>query len=373
MKYFYTLLILSFLFSCQKQETNEENEKNPEKNIISFSKEKVKLADIETGKLLTKHISEKIHCKGKIIAKPQNRYKYSAKISGYIKKIHILNGQSIKKGHLLLSLEDPSYIETQKDYLKIKSKTEFLKKEFERQKTLSENNAGTGKIYEKSKTEYEQSLADFEAIKLTLKMININPDKLNTNNIRSIINLYAPIKGNINELNISTGQYVKPEDVLLEIINNEDFLIELNVFEKDIHKIQIGQLLYYDCSISGSKDSMHTAEIISIGNYVDPETKTFKVQAAPKENYNGMRHGIFVNAQINLSENKLKVLPDEAVFFDDGISYAYIAENDTVFYKQEVNTGISENGFTEIKNSELFEKTFIIKGANYIKAEFEKE
>lgn len=373
MKHIIYVFILLILFSCEdkKEEVSESSVQVADKIILSA--EKIDLAGIVTGKLQSKKISEKIYCKGRIMAKPQNRVKYSAPVEGYIKRIFIQNGKKVNRGSLLITLEHPNFISLQKDFLKVRSNLEYLEQEFERQRVLNESNAGKKKDFQKIKSEYEQAKVEFSAFKLELRMININPDKLNFENIRSTVNLYAPISGNVNEVNISIGQYVNNQNVLFEIINNDDFYIELDVFERDIHKITINQKLTYDCSIPESRDSIHTAEIVSVGNYIDPVTKTFKVHAKPLKFEPGMRHGIFINAQINLSEASVNVVPDEAVIREGENTYIFTFENDSVFIKKLVQTGIQTDGFTEILNDDLSDKLIVLQGANYIKADSESE
>lgn len=373
MKYFLYVFALFMLFSC-KNENDKENEVPAMlSNRIVLSESKKNMAGIETGKLQSKKISEKIYCKGKILAKPQNRVKYSSPVEGFIKRIYIQNGKKVNRGSLLVTLEHPRYISMQKEFLQIKSSLEFLEQEFERQRILFESNAGKKKDFQKTKAEFEQAKAEYSALRLELKMININPDKLSFDNITSTVNLYSPISGNINEVDISIGQYVNHETVLFEIINNNDFYIELDVFERDVHKIMVGQLLTYDCSIPESKDSIHIAEIISVGNYIDPVTKTFKVHAKPMAYQAGMRHGIYINAQIKLSNTSVNVLPDEAVISKGEDNFIFIIESDSVFIKKPVQIGIQVDGFTEILDKDLFDKTIVLKGANYINAESESE
>ena len=94
--------------------------------------------------------------------------------------------------------------------------------------------------------------AEFWSLKAELKFLNLNPEKITAENINGSVYVYAPISGNINELNIAVGQFVSSDDVLFELINNNDFYLELNVFERDIHKIEIGQKVKYSCSVKES-------------------------------------------------------------------------------------------------------------------------
>jgi cobalt-zinc-cadmium efflux system membrane fusion protein len=373
MKYTLFAFILLFLFSCESAEDNKLGEEEIPSDEISLSYDKVESAGIETGLLSEIPLSEKIYCKGRLTAKPNNRVKYSSPLEGFVKRIFIQNGKFVKKGALLLSLEHPDFIELQKDYLIAESNLKFLEKEYARQKTLFESKAGKRKEYEKISSEYENAKAEYAALKAHLRMLKFNTDKLNSDNIRSSVNLYAPISGNINEINIALGQHVGTEDVLFEIINNNDFFLELNVFERDVQRIHIGQKLSFNFSMSAGIDSMYVAEIVSVGNYIDPLSKTFTVHALPKKQIEGMRHGIFINAEIHMNDEKLLALPDEAIISEGEKSFIFIVEDDTRYIRTEVQTGIRSDDYTQILNPELKDKTIVLKGANYINAEGEEE
>jgi cobalt-zinc-cadmium efflux system membrane fusion protein len=74
-----------------------------------------------------------------------------------------------------------------------------------------------------------------------LRLININPDRLSACSISRSINIYSPISGFVSKVNVSMGKYVTPSDILFEIINPNSIHLALNVYEKDLSKLKIGQ------------------------------------------------------------------------------------------------------------------------------------
>lgn len=372
MKKYIIIILAVFLFSCGENTENELIE-TVETNEITFTQEQIDLAGIETDTISQKNISSKINCKGIIQATPQNRARVSVPMEGYIKNIYIQNGQEISKNKALITLEHPSYIELQKNYLQTKSQFEYMEIEYKRQDTLFKQGAVNAKVFEQTKSEHDALAAQLQAYKLQLQMLNIPTSNLTATNIRSSISVFAPISGTINNLNVTIGQYVQPDDVLFEVIDNDDFIIELHVFERDIQNIGIGQNIIFNCSNPNSSNVEHTAQIISIGNIVDDATKTFKVTANPIQCTKEMRHGMFINAEILIDDHLVYVLP-EAAIVQDGGSFVFVEKSDNLFVKTPVETGLIDNGYVEIFNSNNFiNKKIVVKGANYIKAEMEKE
>ena len=368
------ILILSiFLFSCGNSDKNEElpiESKNIEG--IQFTDEQNQISGIETGVTQKILLSESISCKGMVEASPNSIASISAPMNGYVVKINVHNGQYVKRSTTLLSLKHQDYIDLQLDYLQSKSELEYLKSNFERQTTLKDNNINAGKTFEKVKADYTSMKAKVSALKQKLWLINLNPENVNEDNIKSSIPVITPISGYINEINVSIGQYIDPKSVILQVLNRDKFHLELQVFEKDIHKIKLGQKVQFECS-NPEANHKHEAIIRTIGYMADENAKTIKVHAVPMENYANLRHGMFLSADIQLKNDSVYALPVESVIKIDAESYVFI-ESEPGFYKKElINKGVSKNNYVEITNySILKNKKIVTKGANYILAELLK-
>jgi len=368
-------LILSiFLFSCGSSDNNEELSKS-RKNIegIQFTDEQNQISGIETGSVQKILLSESISCKGMVEASPNSIASVSAPMNGYVVKINVHNGEYVKRSTTLLSLKHQDYIDLQLDYLQSKSELEYLKSNFDRQTTLNENNINAGKTFEKVKADYNSMRAKVMALKQKLKLINLNPDNVNEDNIKNSIPVITPISGYINEINVSVGQYIDPKSEILQVLNRDKFHLELQVFEKDIHKIKLGQKVQFECS-NPDANHKHEAIIKTIGYMANENAKTIKVHAVPLENYVNLRHGMFLSADIQMKNDSVYVLPAESIVEIDSYSYVFIESGPGFYKKEQINKGISKNNYVEIKNyNNLKNKVIVTKGANYILAKLLKQ
>ncbi|MEY4012639.1 MAG: hypothetical protein RIT22_1763, partial [Bacteroidota bacterium] len=57
-------------------------------------------------------------------------------IGGYVKSTQLLVGDKVRKGQALVMLESAEYLDIQKEYLEVAEQIQYLKSEYERQKTL---------------------------------------------------------------------------------------------------------------------------------------------------------------------------------------------------------------------------------------------
>ena len=67
---------------------------------------------------------------------PENRASVTAFMGGFVKKTPLLVGDRVKKGQLLVVLENQEFVQMQQDYLEVFNQLDYLKAEFERNQTL---------------------------------------------------------------------------------------------------------------------------------------------------------------------------------------------------------------------------------------------
>jgi cobalt-zinc-cadmium efflux system membrane fusion protein len=352
----------------------ETQDENKNKSVISFTDQQASFASIKTDTVLKIELAEKIQCKGTVKASAENKAKVSAPINGYVKSILVDYNDFVERGTPLVKLQHKSYIDIQKEYLMVKNKLEYAEKEYERQKTLKESNASAEKKFQKAEAEYKNLKAEKSALEQQLKLINLDPAKVNEDNISNTIWVYAPIKGFINEINISIGQFVTTEKEMFDMLNRENFLLKLQVFEKDIHQIGKGQKVRFSCSNPESKKQIHEAVVTSLGQQVNEKSKTFNVIAKPVTCYRNLRDGLFINAVIFTQTDSAWALPASSLIERRGKNYIFIAQGNNKYQMKEIDPGRNNNDFVVIKNYEqLLGKDIVVEGINYLEAELGDE
>ena len=366
------LFLLILAGACNTKSQKVEATENPESELtndeIIVPAEMFQKGNMQLDSIRLKEFPESILATGMIDVPPHNKAVVSSFIGGFIKKTYLLVGDRVKKGQLLVSLQDPDIISIQQNYAELSEQIQYLKSEYERQETLYNEKITSQKKYLKAKTEFKSARAKLNGLEKRLQMLHIDPKAVEQGNIVSSVNIYAPISGNITRININTGTYVSPSDVILEITNTDHIHLELNIFEKDISKIRKGQPIEF--TIPEISDSTFQARVYLVGNAVDLETRTVKVHAHPENlSQTGLSAGMFVEARILTKNKPYRVLPEEAVINTENRDYVLQlfekdAQGNYRFKKKEIQTGKSFPGYKEILNPDSFKKDalFITKG-----------
>ena len=374
MKNLYIFIILVSILACKNSESNTNTVvEEPSNNHITVTQQQFDTEHMQLGKLEQHTFNKGITVSGIIDVPPHNRASVSSFMGGYITKTPLLIGDKVKKGQLLVSMQNPEFIALQQQYLEIAEQINFLKSEFNRQQTLFNENITSEKNFLKAESTYKSALAEYNGLKKKLSMLNINPASVEQGQLTSTVNLYSPINGYVTKIDISNGIYVSPSDMIMEIIDTDHIHLELSVFEKDILKIKKGQKI--DFKIPEASNDLFQAEVHLVGTTVDERNRIIKVHAhILDEEQANFIVGMFVEATIISESQNATALPKEALIESEGAMYALVLDSQNNgnynFNKIEVNIGLENETYAEILNPEdLANKTILTQGGFMVLSE----
>ncbi|MEP7110805.1 MAG: efflux RND transporter periplasmic adaptor subunit [Ferruginibacter sp.] len=346
-----------------KNKTEETPAPSSMGGIVTLTAIQMKNAGIATGKIEQKEISSILKVNGKVDVPPQNMVSISVPLGGYLKTTRLLPGMPLNKGDVIAVIEDQQYIQLQQDYLTAKARISFLENEYKRQKELNQSQASSDKVFQQAEAEYRSQLVLISSLAGKLQLAGINVNKTSETSISGSINIYSPISGYVSRVNVNIGKYVSSTDVLFELINPKDIHLALKVFEKGLDKLFIGQKL--TAYTNNQPDKKYPCEILLIGKDLSMEGNT-EVHCHFVDYDNTLVPGTYMNAEIEVKNNKANVLPADAIVRFEGKHYVYKAKSVDQFEMVEVTVGESENGFSEINlltDSDLSKSDFVTKGA----------
>lgn len=376
-KYIITsLFVAQLLISCGGTvlKSNTETETIEIKNTVEVSNEQIAAMEIKTSLIEKMNLAYTIETNGTLELPPQNKASVSAIIGGRVKNIQVIQGDKVRKGQLLATLENPEFITMQQDYLTTKNQVTYLEKEYERAKTLRDQEINSEKSFAKTESEYNDALFKFKGIKSQLELIGIDFKKLEAGELLSGIPVRSPINGYVRLIEINLGQYVDPAQSLFEIVDNEHLHLELLVYEKDIAKIREGQNVHF--YTSSNPNDVFDATVFAVGKAFEKDQKAIKVYADILGKKDYLIPGMYINGHIELDSNMTTVLPKEAIIEEGGIYYLFCKKvgEGNVFEKIEIKPGAAENNKQEIifLNPADAQKEFVVKGAYYLNAELLK-
>ena len=312
---------LIFAVGCkEKTIVVEDTHEAVNENIVELTEAQLALTEIVIGKVEKRKIGHEISVNGMIDVPPQGNISVTVPYGGFLKYTTMLPGTKLKKGQIIATVENPEFIDFQRDYLEAIANNEYLKADFERQQTLNNAEVTSSKVFQKAKSNYMTNKANIQALESKLQLIGINPSSVTNSKIVSVVNMYSPINGIVREVYINTGKYFNPQDVLMDITDATDLHVELKVYEDDIPLIRIGQNIRF--RISNAPDEWMEAEVFLIGNNVR-EDRSITIHGHLKDKNEDLVPGMFVNANIEVEAFDQYSVPVEAIVRFEGKQYIF--------------------------------------------------
>ncbi len=322
-------------------------------DIVELREDQIRQAGIQTGSVEIRSVNNTLKVNGIVSVAPQNQATVCMPLGGFVKNTTLLPGNTVSKGQTLAIIENQDFVDIQQNYLEAKNKLLFAEAEFNRHTDLFKEDVYSKQNLQEVTVEYKNLKTIVKSLEQKLFLIGINPGLLTDENISSTVRLISPITGFLTSVNINIGKYVSPHDILFEIMNSEKLFLELILFEKDAAKVATGQKIRF---FINNELEAHEAVITQIGKSINTD-KTLRVYAAITSACKNVLPGMYVNALIEESDNKVTALPSEAIVSFNDKNFIFVFEKEkeeegkpfTEYRIVEVEKGSSASGYTETK------------------------
>lgn len=371
----YSLLLMAFfttLIACGNKEKTENIEdpkvqsKEAESTIASLSNEQIKTVDIQYGSIEQKQLSATLKVNGALRVPNNYKANVTSLYGGVIKTINVQLGDFVKKGQLIATIANPQFIQLQEEYLSTTSKIIFAEQEVARQKELNEGNAGALKNYQSANAELKSMRTRRASLQQQIQLMGINPNSLNNSNLRSALSVTSPISGTISNVFSNIGSYVDVSSPLAEIVDNSQLHLDLNIFEKDLPLIKIGQIIHFRITNNSGED--YNAKVYSIGAAFENESKSIPIHATVQGNKSGLIDGMNITAIVSLNDVTTTAIPNEAIVSTDGKDYIFVVINNQAAEEKPEGAKVKNENVAKSKIKETenvnFEKIEVAKGVS---------
>jgi cobalt-zinc-cadmium efflux system membrane fusion protein len=382
-----TLLLVAagLLASCQGKPENASKTAAPaaaptppaNPDQVTVGAAQVQAAGIELGTFERQNMTTEVQANGSVEVPPQNRVSITAVLGGYVQAINILPGQHVAAGTVVATLRSPEYLTLQQTYLQSKARVRFLSEELERQRILDVEDVGAKRKLQQARADYATEQATLRTTAAQLRLLGISVARLDAGTIVSSVPLTTPISGYVKAVNINPGQYVNPQDVLVEVLNRDDLHLELKVFEQDVTRVRPGQKILFKVQNAG-RDEELTARVFLVGKAFDDDARTVRVHAHLEPERSDLLPGQFVAARIQTAGARVRTLPEAALIQAGELSYIFrrvgLDSGRTVFRRVKVRASQPQHGDVAVTILDPLPDTtqLVRRGAYFLDAELRK-
>jgi RND family efflux transporter MFP subunit len=356
----FILLIVTCLLlnSCKSKENTSANEpqkevqEEAEPMIASLTEEQIKSVGIQFGVIEQKELTATLKANGILKVPNNNKANATSLYGGVIKSINVQTGSYVKQGQVIATITNPQFIQIQEEYLSIASKIIFAEQELERQKELNQGNAGALKNYQSADAELKTMRTRRASLQEQIQLMGINPTNISNTNLYTTLAVKSPIGGTVSNIIAKIGSFVDVASPVVEIVDNGALHLDLNVFEKDLPMLKVGQIIHF--TLTNNAINEYDAKVYSIGTAFENETKTIPIHATVQGDKAGLIDGMNITAIVSLNNITQPAVANDAIVSANGKYYIFIVKEEkdkesiTTFEKIEIAKGVSNVGFTAI-------------------------
>ena len=255
----------------------------------------------------------------------------SSEVSGKVKAIHFESDQPVKKGQLLLELDDSTDLAELKG-LEANRKLEELK--FARSQKLIGRNFISKSDYDINKASLDEAKSAVDAKKAVIAKKRI----------------VAPFSGQLGIRKVNVGQYLDPGASIVPLQQLHPIYADFSVPERYLGNLSVSQTV--NLSVRAYPKQTFTGVISAINPGIDEGARSVKLRATLENPGRLLRPGMFTDVQVRLSQSKsVLTVPDTAITYNpygDSVFVIVPGKQGMIVSLKQVMTGETREGRVEI-------------------------
>ncbi|MFC2115604.1 efflux RND transporter periplasmic adaptor subunit [Bacteroidota bacterium] len=267
----------------------------------------------------------------------------SPELNGQIETVHVKEGDYVKKGSLLVSL-NTNLIES--SIREVKTGLELAKKIYDKQKGLWDQQIGSELQYLEARNAKEQAEARLATLEAQMDMARVR----------------APFSGVVETILMKEGELAIPGMQLVQMVSLDKLKLYGNISERYMSNINKGDILLVD--FPDVEGLAVEAPIFRVGNMIDNASRTFRIEVKIDNKKGLLKPNMHSILQVNdFSSSAAFVVPSVVIKQDIKGNYIYIADTKELkARKRYVKTGLSYKDQTLIPEGISEDDKVIIKG-----------
>ena len=278
------------------------------------------------------------------------------RVSGYIESVNYREGDEVKKGQVLFTIDDRSYRaaleQARAELARARSQASLARSESGRSEKLIGSQAISREVWEQRRSAASQAQADVLAAEAAVDMAQLNLD---------FTRVTAPIDGRASRAMITAGNLVTAGDsasVLTTLVSQQSMYVYFDVDENTFLHYQAmarqGQqrhALPVEIALVGEQGYPHQGKVDFLDNQLTASTGTIRMRALLDNQQRQFTPGLFARVRLPGSAQFEAVLVDDkAVLTDQDRKYVYVVDGEGKAQRRDIEPGAMVDGLRIVKS-----------------------
>lgn len=345
-------------------------------------------AGIQVAPVTVRAMAQTFSVPGEVALNDRSTHHMGALANGRIVSVAVLPGDPVHRGQLLATMHSDSVHETVAALTqafaaldRAGSAVRFATQLRDRYAKLYSIQASS--LEEKQRSEQdlaqaEKDRADAEASvhaerEHLSELLQVPPETLTPGNLanRELMPVRSLDNGVVITRNITPGQVVNMGDDLLTTANLSTVWVNASVNQADLSHVRLGA----PAQVTLQADPGHAMRgtVASVGDMLDPQTRTLPVRLALPNPETRLRPNMFVTASIAEPGTRTAIfVPTGALQDVNGFRVVFVTNDGTNFQARAVRTSTESNGMVEVTDGLAPTDHVVSSGAFMVKGELLK-
>jgi RND family efflux transporter MFP subunit len=273
-----------------------------------------------------------------------------ARVSGYLTETHFRDGQMVKKGDLLFTIDPRPFERTleqaRAELNQWQARVNNASKDVDRARPLVRNRIVSEKVFDDRENAYEDAQAAMKVAEAKVKATELE---------LSFTRITAPIAGRISRANVSVGNYVAGgtfnSTLLTTIVSQDPVYVYFDMTENNLIKykrlaeatggdsaVRLGAPAEF--ALSDDRGFPHQGQLDFLDNRLDASTATLRGRIVVENPKGLFSAGMFARVRIAASPRYDAVLlPDAAIGTDQSARFVFVVAEDGTVARRVVEPG----------------------------------
>lgn len=249
---------------------------------------------VEVTAIARRDLTETLRVVGSLA--PNETASIRPEMQGLIRAIEFTEGQRVKKGEILVRIEDS---ELRAQFAQSEARFELAKQNLTRAQALRQTLSNTEADVDRARSEHSAAQADLELLKVRLARTEVR----------------APFDGVVGARTLSNGDYVNTQTVLTTINDLSKLKVEFQVPEAALGKIKAGTP--FTVKSTALNTGTTAGEVYFVNSVIDRATRSSEVKGYVTDANTPLRAGMFAEVEIVLDVRKgALTVPEGAILVD---------------------------------------------------------
>lgn len=324
----------------------------PKAAHAGVSLDQAQLGQVHIEEISTRAPAASIKATGTVEFNGDRMAKVLPPVAGQVQTLLVNLGDNVRKDGVLFVLSSREVAAAIADHVTSRNDLELAEKTNAMTQDLFDHQAASRIALQQSHAEVQKAAAKVKQSEEGLRVLGIQGD-LDAPDLQARIQVRAPIAGTVIERNVTSGQFVGPDNQqpLVTIADLSDVWVQADIFERDLRHITVGQKA--DVTTAAYPDAHFRATVSLIGSTVDAQTRTAKVRFLVANPEARLKPGMFTSMSLFLPDatsGGALTVPAKAVFVENSQSFAYVQVAPREFVRRQIETVTSDSDRLRVLN-----------------------